>query len=173
MPYFGIIYWQKRKNVSLQRTFGNDVIQNYQGKRETRLSGRETNCTRIFTCVPSVLIAFSVIDSFMSACISHCFYLYGPYVRRVPYPSLYYWSLPAEIIMLRNNERHMVMLQLLTRIIIAGIDYMPFWAANGVNRERTCDMQSECVIKNATRRRLFLSSFCMPHYSVIQGHFAY
>ena len=39
--------------------------------------------------------------------------------------------------MLRNNERHMVMLQLLTRIIIAGIDYMPFWAVNGVNHERT------------------------------------
>lgn len=39
----------------------------------------------------------------------------------------------------RNNERHMVTLRLLTRIIIAGIDYMPFRAVNSVNHERIYD----------------------------------
>lgn len=70
---------------------------------------------------------------------SHFICIYTRNVGRVPHPSPYYWSLPAEIIMLRNNERHMVTLRLLTRIIIAGIDYMPFRAVNSVNHERIYD----------------------------------
>lgn len=70
---------------------------------------------------------------------SHFICIYTRNVGRVLHPSPYYWSLPAEIIMLRNNERHMVTLRLLTRIIIAGIDYMPFRAVNSVNHERIYD----------------------------------
>lgn len=59
--------------------FQNDVIQNYQEKYVLRW---KTNSAVIFTCMPSVLIAFSVIGSFMSASISHCFSLYALFPTR-------------------------------------------------------------------------------------------